>query len=179
MTSEPRRTSYLLISVAVVALDQVTKWLVHQVMELHETRALVEGLLSLTYVRNRGAAFGILSDAELPYQSALFSTVSLMALAAIGVYAWRLPAGNRLARAALALIMGGALGNLMDRARLGYVIDFVDVFWGPHHWPAFNVADSAISVGVALLLLDIVRPAPAASQPKPGVASPTQPAGAE
>jgi signal peptidase II len=178
MTAEPRRTSYLLISVVVVALDQVTKWLVHQVMELHETRALVEGLLSLTYVRNRGAAFGILSDAELPYQSVLFSAVSLMALAAIGFYAWRLPAGNRLARAALALIMGGALGNLMDRARLGYVIDFVDVFWGPHHWPAFNVADSAISVGVALLLLDIVRPSQA-SEPKPEVASPTQPAGAE
>lgn len=177
MTPEPRRTSYLLISVLVVALDQLTKWLVHQVMELHETRALVEGLLSLTYVRNRGAAFGILSDAELPYQSALFSGVSLLALAAIGVYAWRLPASNRLARAALALIMGGALGNLMDRARLGYVIDFVDVFWGPHHWPAFNVADSAISVGVALLLLDIVRPA--ASEPKREVATPTQPAGAE
>jgi signal peptidase II len=178
MTAETRRTAYLTISVAVVALDQVTKWLVHQVMELHETRAVVEGLLSLTYVRNRGAAFGILSDAELPYQSVLFSAVSLLALAAIGVYAWRLPAGNRLARAALALIMGGALGNLMDRARLGYVIDFVDVFWGPHHWPAFNVADSAISVGVALLLLDIVRPSPA-RESKTEVASPTQPAGAE
>jgi signal peptidase II len=98
----------------------------------------------------------VLSDAELPYQSVLFSLISLAALAGIAAYAWRLPAASRLPQTALALIMGGAVGNLLDRARLGHVVDFVDVFWGPHHWPAFNVADSAITVGVGLLILDMV-----------------------
>ena len=150
------RRPYLLLMLAVVGLDQATKWLVDRVMDLHESRVVIEGLLSLTYVQNRGAAFGVLSDAELPYQAILFSLVSILALGAIAAYAWRLPAASRLPQTALALIMGGALGNLFDRARLGYVVDFVDVFWGAHHWPAFNVADSAISVGVGLLILDMV-----------------------
>ena len=135
----------------------MAKALVDRYMDLHESHAIVEGLARLTYVQNRGAAFGILSDADLPYQSLLFSVVSILALGAIAVYAWKLPVTSRLPRAALALIMGGAVGNLLDRMRLGYVIDYVDVYWGRHHWPAFNVADSAISVGVALLVLDILK----------------------
>jgi signal peptidase II len=157
MTALAGRWPYALVALAVVVSDQATKVLVDRFMELHESRPLVEGLVHLTYVRNHGAAFGILSDARLPFQAELFVAVSLAALLAIGLYAWRLPASSRLPQGALALIMGGALGNLIDRTRLGYVIDFVDVFWGPHHWPAFNVADSCISVGVALLILDIVR----------------------
>jgi signal peptidase II len=156
MREPARRRSYLLLLLAVVALDQLTKWLVDRVMDLHDSRVLVEGLLSLTYVQNRGAAFGVLSDAQLPYQSILFSAVSIAALCGIAAYAWRLPAQSRLPQTALALIMGGALGNLLDRARLGHVVDFVDVFWNAHHWPAFNVADSAITVGVGLLILDMV-----------------------
>jgi signal peptidase II len=166
------RGPYVWIVAAVAVVDQVAKHLVDRLMALHESHELLDGVLRLTYVRNRGAAFGILSDAELPFQAVLFSALSLAALAAITVYAWRLPASNRLPRIALAAIMGGAVGNLLDRARLGYVIDFVDAYWGPHHWPAFNVADAAISVGVALLVLDMVshphrtrdetsRPAPA------------------
>lgn len=152
-----RRANDYLLMAAIVALDQVTKALVDRWMSLHESRPVVEGLVHLTYVRNRGAAFGLLSDAELPFQSALFSVVSLAALAAIAAYFFRLPDRSRLARLALSLVMGGAVGNLIDRARLGSVIDFVDVFWGPHHWPAFNVADSAISIGVALLVIDMLR----------------------
>lgn len=152
-----RRASDYLLMASIVALDQATKFLVDRFMSLHESRPVIEGLLNLTYVRNRGAAFGLLSDAELPFQSALFSVVSLAALAAIAAYFFRLPDQSRLARLALSLVMGGAIGNLIDRARLGSVIDFVDVFWGPHHWPAFNVADSAISVGVALLVIDMLR----------------------
>jgi signal peptidase II len=150
------RRPYLLLLLLVVALDQATKWVVDRAMDLHESRVVVEGLLSLTYVQNRGAAFGVLSDAELPYQSILFSLISVAALGGIAAYAWRLPTASRLPQTALALIMGGALGNLFDRARLGHVVDFVDFYWGPHHWPAFNVADSAITVGVALLILDMV-----------------------
>jgi signal peptidase II len=162
MTASVRRRPYLLLLLGVVGLDQLTKWLVDRAMDLHESRVLIEGLVSLTYVQNRGAAFGVFSDAELPHQSVLFSLVSIAALCAIAAYAWRLPAASRLPQTALALIMGGALGNLLDRARMGYVVDFLDVFWNAHHWPAFNVADSAITVGVGLLILDMVL------SPEPG-----------
>jgi signal peptidase II len=170
------RRIYLVVSLAVVVFDQLTKHLVDRLMTLHESHALLDGLLSLTYVRNRGAAFGILSDAELPFQPALFAIVSLLALAAIAVYAWRLPAASRLPQSALALIMGGAIGNLLDRARLGFVIDFIDVYWGPHHWPAFNVADSCITIGVTLLILDIVRSPRLDQNEDPGMVEPS-PAG--
>lgn len=167
MADETRRSGfYLWIAGGIVVLDQITKAAVERYLELHESRTIVEGLARLTHVQNRGAAFGILSDADLPYQSVLFSVVSIVALGAIAVYAWKLPVASRLPRTALALIMGGAIGNLLDRVRLGYVIDYVDVYWGRHHWPAFNVADSAISIGVALLVLDILR------NPQPDTAKP-------
>jgi signal peptidase II len=151
------RALYLWIAALVVTVDQITKALVDRLMELHESREIIAGLVRLTYVRNRGAAFGVLSDAELPYQAWIFAAVSVAALFAIGVYAWRLPAASRLPRLALALVIGGAFGNLVDRVRLGYVIDYVDVFWGRYHWPAFNVADSCITIGVALLVVDMLR----------------------
>jgi signal peptidase II len=168
MSDLSRRSGfYLGISGAVVALDQAAKALIDRYMDLHESHTLVEGLARLTYVQNRGAAFGVLSDANLPYQSVLFSIVSIVALGAIAMYAWKLPVTSRLPRTALALIMGGAVGNLLDRMRHGYVIDYVDVYWGRHHWPAFNVADSAISIGVALLVLDILRsPRPESAPPE-------------
>lgn len=172
-----RRASDFILMIAVVLLDQVTKLLVDRLMTLHESRVVIDGLVHLTYVRNRGAAFGLFSDADLPFQSALFSVVSLLALAAIAAYFFKLPDRSRLARTALALVMGGALGNLIDRARLGSVIDFVDVFWGPHHWPAFNVADSAISVGVTLLVLDMLRAPNAERSAKRGVPAPAASAG--
>ena len=157
MTERGLRGSYVWIMAAIVAFDQASKLIVDRWMALHESLEVIDGYLRLTYVRNRGAAFGILSDAELPYQSVLFSVLSLAALAAIAVYAWRLPVESRLPKTALALIMGGAVGNLIDRMRLGYVIDFVDAHVGTYHWPAFNVADSAISIGVVLLIVDMLR----------------------
>jgi signal peptidase II len=172
MTSPvPGRSAYLWIAGLIVALDQVTKALVDDFMTLHESRTIVEGLVRLTYVQNRGAAFGILSDAGLPYQSLMFSVVSLLALLAIALYAWRMPVQSRLPQTALAMVMGGAVGNLLDRARLGYVIDYVDMYWGPHHWPAFNVADSAITVGVALLVIDILRNPEMDESPKAEIAA--------
>lgn len=167
----PGRSPYLWIVGAIVLLDQVTKALVDEFMTLHESRTIVEGLFRLTYVQNRGAAFGILSEAGLPYQSLLFSVVSLLALLAIALYAWRMPVQSRLPQTALALVMGGAIGNLFDRARLGYVIDYVDMYWGPYHWPAFNVADSAITVGVVLLVLDILRNPQMDESPKAEIAA--------
>ncbi len=151
-----KRLPYLYLMLGVVGLDQVTKFLVPRFLALHEFRPLIEGFLSLSHVRNRGAAFGLLSDANLPYQGVLFSVVSLLALGAIAAYALRLPAASRLPQTALALVLGGAVGNLIDRMRMGYVLDFIHVYWKQFQWWDFNVADSCISVGVALLLLDVV-----------------------
>lgn len=151
------RRVYLLLTGAVIVLDQLTKRLIARAIELHDSHEIVPGLASLTHVRNRGAAFGFLSNADLPYQSLLFSLLSLVALLAIAVYAFKLPASQKWTQVALALIMGGAVGNLADRALRGFVIDFVDVYWHAHHWPAFNVADSCISIGVVMLILELLR----------------------
>jgi signal peptidase II len=161
---------------AIVLLDQGTKALVVRSLALHEYVPLVDGLLSLSHVRNRGAAFGILSDWDLPYQTVLLSALSLGALLAIAAYFVRLPANARLPRAALALVLGGAVGNLVDRVRLGYVVDFVHVYWRRYQWPDFNVADSAITVGVTLLVFDILRspgPSPADAKSSIDEATPT------
>jgi len=151
------RLGYALLTVFVVAADQAAKWLVRRSLDLHEYREVVSGLLSLSHVRNHGAAFGILSDADLPYQAALFVSLSLVALGAIVLYTRRLPAQALLPQTALALILGGAIGNLIDRVAYGYVTDFIHVYWKAYSWPDFNVADSAITTGVCLLLLDMLR----------------------
>jgi signal peptidase II len=174
MNGLPRRAPYLWLAAVIVVVDQIAKILVDRALAVHESRTVVEGAIRLTYVRNRGAAFGILSDAEIPYQAVLFSLISLLALIAIAAYAWRMPVDSRLPHTALSLVMGGAVGNLIDRARLGYVIDYVDVFWGSYHWPAFNVADAAITVGVALLIVDILKN-PASEESREAV--PASPAG--
>jgi signal peptidase II len=171
------RRAYLALLAGIVALDQLTKWLIVRSLDLHDYRSVVEGLLSLSNVRNRGAAFGLLSDADLPYQSLVFSVLSLAALAAIALYAFRLPARARMPQVALALVLGGAVGNLVDRLRLGYVVDFIHVYWKHYQWPDFNVADSAISIGVALLILDMLRSPRSGEAPKTGIAGAASPAG--
>jgi signal peptidase II len=171
-----RHLPYVLVMAAIVLLDQGTKALVVRSLALHEYVPVIDGLLSLSHVRNRGAAFGLLSDWDIPYQSALLSTLSGLAFLAIALYFLRLPATARLPRLALALVLGGAVGNLIDRVRLGYVVDFVHAYWRRHQWPDFNVADSAITVGVTLLVLDILRsPGEAPADAKPGIdaAAPT------
>lgn len=151
-----RSLPYLVLIAAVVILDQLTKALVVRQIGLNDYIPLVDGLASLSHVRNHGAAFGLLSDWNLPYQSLLLSVLSLAALGAIAAYFLRLPAAARLPRLALALVLGGAVGNVIDRLRLGYVVDFVHVYWREYQWPDFNVADSAITIGVALLVIDIL-----------------------
>ncbi len=170
-----RLAPYLVLLGAVVLLDQVTKALIVRSFDLHEYRPIIDGFLSLSHVRNRGAAFGILSNANLPYQPVLLSALSLGALLAIAYYFVRLPPSARLPRLALALVLGGAIGNLIDRVRMGYVVDFVHVFWRERAWPDFNVADSAITVGVVLLILDMVRESQAGKSEAPAIdaAAPT------
>lgn len=146
------------IVAAVVLLDQLTKLLVVGEMELYETIPVIPGLLNLTHIRNSGVAFGMFSTAEFAYKPAVMTVVALLALVGVGLYATQLPLAHRWARAGLALILGGAAGNLVDRARQGYVVDFVDAYWSGWHFWAFNVADAAISVGVGLLIVDLFRP---------------------
>jgi len=116
---------------------------------------LLDNFFHLTYVRNKGAAFGILANSSI--RIPFFILVSLVALGGILWYLRRVSEQQRLIHWALALIFSGALGNLIDRVRLGEVIDFLDAHWYQYHWPAFNIADSAITIGVGLLLLDIWR----------------------
>lgn len=140
----------------IVAADQITKVAVQRALALHDSKEVIPDLLALTHVRNTGAAFGILNAAEFPYKAAVMIGVAAVALIAIAIYAARLPNEERVARIGLALILGGAVGNLIDRARTGYVVDFVDVYWRGHHFWAFNVADAAISIGAIVILLDML-----------------------
>ena len=141
---------------AVVALDQVSKVVVLDRLPLGVPINVVEGLLSLTLVMNPGLAFGLLGTVPRGWRWVV-AALSLVALAVLARVALRvLPAGGWVGRVAIGLIFGGAVGNLIDRARFGAVVDFVDVHWRGWHWPAFNVADSAITVGVALLALRLI-----------------------
>ena len=146
-----------LIILAVLALDQCSKILASSNMVVGESIPIVPGLFHITLVLNSGMAFGLLSAAAIPYKSALMTLLSIAAFGAVAAYAVSSPASERMSRLALAFILGGAVGNIIDRVRLGYVVDFIDVFYKGSHWPAFNVADSAICAGVGLLLLDTLR----------------------
>jgi signal peptidase II len=146
----------LIIAVVVVVLDQWTKALVRGRLELHESVDVVAGWLSLTRVHNTGAAFGMLNGVDFPFKTLVLMIVAGTALAGVAWYAASLPEEQKLARLGLAGVLGGAIGNLIDRATAGYVLDFVDAYWGTWHFWAFNIADAAISVGVVFLLLDVV-----------------------
>jgi len=146
-------SAVLLLAGAVVALDQISKAIVLGRLPLGVQIPVVDGLLALTLVLNPGLAFGLLGSVP-PAWRWMVAALSLVALAVLARVALRvLPAGGWAGRLSIGLIFGGAVGNLVDRARFGAVVDFVDVHWQGWHWPAFNVADSAITVGVALLAL--------------------------
>lgn len=137
----------------VAVLDQITKYLVLKNFMLHESLEIIPGYFHLTFVRNTGAAFGILSGQPALWRQVFFVTVVLVALVALFIMYRKFGRESRLYCVGLGLIAGGAVGNLIDRVRFGSVVDFLDFFVGAYHWPAFNIADSAITVGVGLLLL--------------------------
>ena len=141
---------------SVVGFDQLTKEIVRQTLKLYERRPIIDGLLDITHVQNTGAAFGILNAADFPYKPMVMIGIASIALVAIAAYATQLGFHERLARFGLSLILGGAFGNLLDRALAGYVVDFVDIYWGSAHLWAFNVADAAITIGAVLVLLDMI-----------------------
>jgi signal peptidase II len=150
------RPAELITILAVIGVDQLTKQIVRQMVPLHETVNVIPGLLDLTHVQNTGAAFGLLNAAEFPYKSAVMIVIAAIALIAIAAYGAQLGFHERMARLGLSLILGGAFGNLIDRALVGHVVDFVDVYWRSSHFWAFNVADAAITIGAILVLLDMI-----------------------
>lgn len=159
VASEPsagRRYAEIWIAAAIVLADQVTKSVVRQRFELHESVTVMPNFFDLTRVHNTGAAFGMLNAVDFPFKSAALAFVALAALAGVALYAAMLPPAQWLARIGLAFILGGAAGNLIDRVTLGYVVDFFDFYWRGWHFWAFNVADAAITVGVGLMILDLL-----------------------
>ena len=150
----PKAAPWFLAAALVVAADRLTKWLILGWLRPGESYE-VAGFLELVLVHNRGAAFSFLADAA-GWQRPFFIAVAIVVSAIVGAMLWRNP-GKRLLCAGLALILGGALGNLWDRMVFGAVVDFLDFHAYGWHWPAFNVADAAISVGAALVIADGFR----------------------
>jgi signal peptidase II len=156
MAERPRRLLELWLPVVIVVIDQLTKLLVRSTVPLHSEVPVIPGLVNFTHVQNTGAAFGFLNAADFPFKTAAIAVVATVALIAVGLYSATLARQQLAARIALALIIGGAAGNLIDRLVVGSVVDFVDVYWRNWHFWAFNVADSAITVGVTIMILDML-----------------------
>jgi signal peptidase II len=146
---------WLWLSLLVIILDQFSKYVVSDLLHLYESVAVLP-FFSITLLHNPGAAFSFLASAG-GWQRWLFTGIAVVVSVAIIVWIKRLPATEKWQAAALSLILGGALGNVIDRLHLGYVVDFLDVYYQKWHWPPFNVADSAITVGVAILLITTLR----------------------
>ena len=155
MTVHPRQRD-LWIAAVVIVLDQAVKAVVRRRIALNESIPVIPGFFDLTRVHNTGTAFGFMNATDFPFKTVILACVAVAALAALAMYAATLPVDQWLARTGLALILGGAAGNLIDRVMDGYVVDFVDLYWSGWHFWAFNVADASITVGVALMILDLM-----------------------
>jgi lipoprotein signal peptidase len=149
------KTKWLGVAAVIVVADQLSKLWVAGRLDLYQRIELLP-FFNLTHVHNTGAAFSFLADAG-GWQRWFFLILAVVISLFIGRYLWRLDKRDQWQSAGLSLILGGALGNFIDRARLGYVIDFLDFYFQQWHWPAFNIADSAITIGVALLIIDSLR----------------------
>lgn len=154
LASHRSKAQFLFLSLSILVLDQWSKWLVETRLAQYEPHQVIPGFLNFTHVKNTGVAFGLFAAAGRSYGPWLLTGLGLAALLMVGVYFWRVEPGHRLLLTALALVLGGAVGNLLDRIAAGAVTDFIDVYVGTYHWHTFNVADSAISVGIALIAWD-------------------------
>ena len=151
------RAAYLVVSLTVLVLDQWTKGIVTRAFDVHESKNVLPGYFDVTYVRNSGAAFGLFASVDSSVKAILLNSVAILVFLVVSAYALRSSHRSVRLQLGFALILGGAVGNLLDRVRFGYVVDFLDFSISGHHWPAFNVADSAICAGVGLLFLDMLR----------------------
>jgi signal peptidase II len=145
----------IVLAVLVVAGDLYTKHLITSTMQYGDYFE-VSSFFNIAHVRNTGAAFGLLSDANESIRVPFFIAISVLAFTVINFLVYKASDDRKVYITGLGLILGGAMGNFVDRIRYGFVIDFLDFHWGPSHWPAFNVADMGISIGVGLLLLDML-----------------------
>lgn len=147
-----KNSFFLCLSAIIVAMDQLTKLLVTSRMHLFESIPVLDNIISFTYIRNKGVAFGMLSASDGAILRAVLTLVTFLAILLVVYFLLRTGPDTPIRKLALSLILGGAVGNFIDRVRLGEVVDFVDIHWGNLHWPAFNVADSSITIGVIVLL---------------------------
>jgi len=157
---------FLLLALTVLALDQWTKWLVESHLPTPSSREIIPGFFHLSHVKNTGVAFGLLAELGDEGAAWVLALLGLVAIAVVAIYFRRTSARETALLTALSLVLGGAVGNLLDRVTAGAVTDFLGVYIGSYRWPDFNVADSAISIGLCLLILDSFRsrpPAPAAA----------------
>lgn len=150
------RKYQFLIAVLVVLADRLSKWAVARTIPLHDSIPVFPGLFSLTHVQNRGAAFGLFDDSPNEWKITVLVLFSVLALIVVGAMLWKNGHALNSTGVGLSLVLGGAIGNLWDRLANKHVIDFLDFYLGSYHWPAFNVADSAIVVGAVLLVADIL-----------------------
>jgi signal peptidase II len=144
---------YIVCIVGAIVLDQLTKAWIVSYLQLYESVEIIPGFFNLVYVTNTGAAFSMLANVDSPWRHYFFLAIGLIAMVGLTVAYWKLRKVSKYYSLALALIAGGAAGNLIDRVRFGAVIDFLDFYVNRYHWPAFNVADSAICVGAGLFLI--------------------------
>jgi len=147
----------LLIALAVLLLDRITKWAIAQTIPLEDTINIIPGFFRLTHLENTGAAFSLFADSSSPFRTTLLIAFSVAALSVVSVLLWKDRRVFHSGTLALSLILGGAVGNLWDRIANGKVTDFLDFYIGIHHWPPFNIADSAIVVGALLLFMRMLR----------------------
>jgi signal peptidase II len=150
------RRYHLLIALLVLCLDRATKWVIAKRIDLHDSVQVIPGFFRLTHVQNSGAAFGLFADSPSQWKIAVLVLFSIVALVIVSTLLWRNSHSMSTTGLGLSLILGGALGNLWDRLINGRVVDFLLFYIGDHQWPAFNVADSAIVVGAALLVIEIL-----------------------
>ncbi len=153
----PKYRLALIVGSTVLVLDQITKALVENLMHLYQAIEIVPNFVHLTYLKNTGAAFGVLAGTRSSLRMVFFVLVSSVAIGCVLYLLKNLRPGRTSLVASLSLILGGAAGNLIDRLRMGEVIDFIDLHWHHFHWPAFNVADSSITIGVILLFIQMIR----------------------
>lgn len=150
------RRTQAAVAVLIVVLDQAVKAVVRGRLALHESVTVIPGLFDLTRIHNTGAAYGFLNGVEFPFKTVLLTCVAMAALVGLAFYSVSLDRGQALTKTGLTLVIGGAAGNLIDRLTMGYVLDFFDFYRGDWHFWAFNVADSAITFGVVLMILDLL-----------------------
>jgi signal peptidase II len=145
------------IAIIVLALDQISKYLIKQLLPLNHSVVVVKDILNLVHIQNPGIIFGIFSQTTYELRTYLLIAVSLVAITFLFFFLRSLKETDFLLTATLSLVLGGAIGNLVDRLVLGKVIDFIDFHWRTYHWPAFNLADSAITVGMVILVIHVLR----------------------